>query len=102
MGLCAICPTAHNELLNENGIEVTSEDETAETVITEEISGTISKIAQGVVEGNSHYYIMIEESDEIFDVAVVDLLDIIKYNVGDEIHLEYQKGDRANTVTALE
>ncbi len=95
------CKTAYNELLNENGIEVTSEDETTEALETEEISGVITKIAQGVVEGNSHYYIMIEDSDEIFDVSVADILDIIRYNAGDEIHMEYEKGEKANTVTAL-
>lgn len=95
------CKTAYNELLDENGIKVTSEDETAEAVVAKTASGTIEKIAQGVVDGNSHYYIMIEDSDEIFDVPVVDFLEIIKYNVGDKITIEYQEGEKANTVTAL-
>lgn len=95
------CKTAYNELLDQNGIEVTSEDETKEAAVGKTVSGVIAKIAQGVVDGNSHYYIMIEDSDEIFDVPVVDILDIIKYNVGDKVTFEYQEGEKANTVTAL-
>ena len=29
------------------------------------ITGKITKIAQGVIDGNSHYYLMIEGSEEI-------------------------------------
>ena len=65
---------------------------------TESISGKITKIVQGVVDGNSHYYMMLEKSDEIFDISVIDYIDVIKYNVGDEITLEYQEGKQTNTV----
>lgn len=50
------------------------------------------------MDGNSHYYIMLEGNNEIFDVSVVDYLDIIKYNEGDQITIEYMPGDQANTV----
>jgi hypothetical protein len=96
------CKTAYNELLDENGISVTSEDETADTAGSETITGTIAKIAQSVVDGNSHYYIMLEDSDQIFDISVVDFLEIITYNVGDKITLEYQEGEKANTVVGLQ
>jgi hypothetical protein len=96
------CKTAYNELLDENGISVTSEDETADTVGSGTITGTIAKIAQSVVDGNSHYYIMLEDSDQIFDISVVDFLEIITYNVGDKITLEYQEGEKANTVVGLQ
>ena len=41
---------------------------------------------------------MLEKSDEIFDISVIDYIDVIKYNVGDEITLEYQEGKKTNTV----
>lgn len=44
---------------------------------------------------------MVEGSDEIFDVSVVDFIDIIKFNVGDEVTLEYKEGERSNTVLSL-
>ena len=57
------------------------------------VTGTVTKIAQAVVEGNSHYYLMIEGSDEIFDVSVADYIDVIRYNVGDHVTIEYKAGE---------
>ena len=44
---------------------------------------------------------MLEGSDDIFDVSVVDFIDIIKYNVGDTVTVEYKEGERANSVLSL-
>ena len=44
---------------------------------------------------------MLEGSDEIFDVSVVDFIDIIKYDVGQEVTLEYKEGENANVVLSL-
>ncbi len=75
--------------------------EEEDTRETQTPTGKITKIAQGVVDGNSHYYIMIEGSEDIFDVPVVDYIDIIKYDVGQEITVEYKVGEKMNTVTNL-
>lgn len=91
----AECEKAYRSLLKQNGIA------TEETRSVNEVKGKIKKIAQGVVEGNSHYYIMLEGNNEIFDVSVVDYLDIIKYNEGDQITIEYTPGDQANTVLSI-
>ncbi len=91
------CEEEYNELLLTNGIKQEVED----TREVEEIQGIITKIAQGVVGGNSHYYIMLDESDEIFDVSVVDYIDIIKYDVGDSIRMEYKAGEKVNTVLSV-
>ena len=65
------------------------------------VTGKITKIAQGVIDGNSHYFVMVEGSEGIFDVSVVDYIDIIRYNVGDEITMEYKEGVKTNTVLSL-
>lgn len=91
----AECEKSYRSLLKQNGIAV------EETRSVNEAKGKIQKIAQGVVDGNSHYYIMLEGNKEIFDVSVVDYLDIIKYNEGDQITLEYTPGDKANTVLSI-
>ena len=44
---------------------------------------------------------MLEGSDEIYDVSVVDYLNIIKYNVGDKITLEYTEGQDSNAVLGI-
>ena len=92
----ADCEKSYNRLLKQSGIKTTTEDE------IKNVSGKISKIAQGVVDGNSHYYLMLEGKEEIFDVSVADYIDIIRYEEGDPITLEYQEGSPANTVLSIE
>ena len=91
------CEESYTNLMYKNGIKTEAKD----TRTVESIKGKITKIAQGVVDGNSHYYLMLEGSDEIFDVSVVDFIDIIRYNVGDEVTVEYKEGEKANTVLSL-
>ena len=44
---------------------------------------------------------MLEGSDAIFDIPVVDFIDIIRYDIGDEVTIEYKEGDQSNTVLSL-
>ena len=44
---------------------------------------------------------MIEGNDGIFDVSVVDFIDIIRYEVGQEVTVEYKEGEKVNTVLSL-
>lgn len=92
------CEENYMDLMQENGIET---DDSASRKETKEISGTITKIAQGVVDGDSHFYVMVDSSDAIFDVSVVDFIDIIKYDVGQKVTMEYQEGDKTNVVLSL-
>ena len=82
------CEDSYTNLMYKNGIKTEAED----TRSVETLTAKITKIAQGVIDGDSHYYIMLEGSDEIFDVSVVDFIDIIRFNVGDEVTVEYKKG----------
>lgn len=91
------CEENYNTLMYENGIRQTPED----TRDVESVTARITKIAQGVVDGNSHYYIMVEGSDAIFDIPVVDFIDIIRYDVGDEVTIEYKEGEKSNTVLSV-
>ena len=92
------CEENYSTLMYENGIKETPED----TRDVETITARITKIAQGVVDGNSHYYIMVEGSDAIFDIPVVDFIDIIRYDVGDEVTIEYKEGEKSNTVLSVD
>ena len=91
------CESGYTDLMYENGIKLVE----ADTRQVETITSTITKIAQGVVDGNSHYYIMVDGSKDIFDVSVVDFIDIIRYDVGDEITIEYKEGEESNTVLSI-
>ncbi|HIY30274.1 MAG TPA: CvpA family protein [Candidatus Mediterraneibacter avicola] len=91
------CEAAYTDLMYENGISEVQEDD--REILT--IKAPITKIAQSVVDGNSHYYIMVEGSDDIFDIPVTDFIDIIRYNAGDEVTIEYREGEQTNTVLSL-
>ena len=91
------CETEYTSLMYENGIKEVEED----TREIRTVTGPITRIAQAVVEGNSHYYFMIEGSDEIFDVSVVDYIDAIRFDVGDRVTIEYKEGKETNTVLSV-
>lgn len=91
------CEEQYNKLLFTNGVKEPEKDE--REVLSAE--GAITKIAQAVVDGDSHYYLMLEGSDDIFDVSVAELIDVIRYNVGDQVTVEYKKGEKTNLVLSL-
>lgn len=92
------CEENYMELMRENGIE--TDDNTPKQEV-KSITGTITKIAQSVVDGNSHFYVMVDGSDAIFDVSVVDFIDIVRYEVGQKVTMEYQEGEKTNVVLSL-
>ena len=91
------CEEEYTRLMYQSGIKEVEED----TREIQTVTGAVTKIAQAVVEGNSHYYLMIEGSDEIFDVSVADYIDVIRYNVGDYVTIEYKEGEETNTVLSV-
>ena len=96
------CEEEYHKLLLKEGIQIeTDVEEETEVEVKESVTGVVTKIAQGVVEGNSHYYIMVEGSEDIYDVSVVDFIEIIRYEVGDEITLEYENSEEVKNVTAI-
>lgn len=92
------CEENYLELLVSNGVKQEKED----TREVRTISGKITKIAQAVIDGTSHYYIMVEGSDEIFDISVVDFIDVVRCENGQKVKLEYKEGEKTNTVMSLE
>ena len=92
------CEEEYKKMLLKEGIQKEEED-TREILTT---TGTITKIVQSVINGNSHYYIMLEGSDDIFDVAIADMVQIIKYEVGQEITLEYKVDEEVNIVLSIQ
>lgn len=66
-----------------------------------EASGIIEKISEIVEDGNTHYYIILRGDDSIYDILVPEHLDIIRYDVGDQITLIYIEGAASNKVQAI-
>ena len=106
----AECEKNYEKLLADNGI--------ASGVGTESdisMTGTIEKMAQAVIEGNSHFYITLGgENAEvkgleagqtaqkyIFDVPVTEYPEIVGYDVGDTLTVHFIPEEPISTVTAL-
>lgn len=94
----AECQNAYIKLLKETGISDTNNAELTQKTA----SGIISRMAQSVVDGNSHFYLVLEGMDQIFDVPITDFVEIVKYTVGDSITLGYIEGTPTCTVTSIE
>lgn len=92
------CEENYLELLFSNGVKEVEKD----TREFKTITGKITKIAQGVIEGTSHYYLMLENSEDIFDASVVDFIDVVRCEPGQEVTIEYKEDKKANLVMSLE
>ena len=84
------CERAYMKLLTTNGIT-----KSEVSGVYEKKKGKIASIAPVVVDGNTHYYICLEQSEDIFDVNVADttLVEIVKYTVGDMVSFEYEMAE---------
>ena len=92
------CEENYLELLLSNGVK--KEEEDVREVLT--VEGKITKIAQAVIDGTSHYYLMVEGSDGIFDISVVNFIDVVRCEEGQTVTMEYKEGEKTNTVLSLE
>lgn len=91
------CEEQYTALMYKNGIKEVEED----TREIRTITGKITKIAQGVIEGNSHFYIMLDGSEDIFDVSVADYIDVIRFDPGDTVTIEFKEGEDTNTALSV-
>lgn len=82
------CEKNYTELLNTNGIVSNSLD------MGKSVTGKIENISPVVLEGNTHYYICLENKEDIYDIDMsdADLIQIIRYQAGDTITIEYLEG----------
>ena len=92
---------AYEALLATNGVVSESDGGTATDVKT--VKGTIRSLNQAVIEGNTHFYVTLEDEDgNIFDFALPGLLDIVGYKVGDTINFTYVESAGSNVSPAYE
>lgn len=92
------CESNYIKLLKDNGIV---EEQQPEVKETKKVKDIISKIMPVVIDGNTHMYIMLSQSDSIYDVDVSKYVDIIRYSEGMEIMLEYTMDYQLNEVVGI-
>lgn len=94
------CEKAYMELLTTNGIQQSDTSDIYKT-----ITGKITTIAPVVIEGNTHYYIGVEGSADLFDADISDaaLVRMVRFTEGDMITLQYSENESGlHTVKAIE
>ncbi len=91
----AACEQTYVKMLKASGSSASDEQG------TQEIKGTIKRIAQGVIEGNTHFYLILEDSDLIFDVPLTDFMEALRLDAGDEVAIEYSSGSPVCTTLSL-
>ncbi len=91
------CEKNYTQLLNTNGIVSVSPQN------SKSISGKIESMTSVVLEGNSHYYILLENEEDIYDINMADkeLIGIIRLSPGDTVTLEYEEGYGLNEVRSV-
>lgn len=110
----AECEKNYEKLLSENGIASDGSSTGEKNTVT----GVIKRMAQAVVEGNSHFYITLEpETQEItgpdegniqdgqtliFDASITSFPEIIGFDEGDTLTMEFKLGQPVCKVVTLE
>ena len=94
----ADCQSNYTTLLATNGIDVST---TQEVVVGQSVSGVISKMVPIVMDGNTHYYVTLDNVNTMYDFPVATLPEIILYSVGDSITFTYSDGSTPYAVQSL-
>lgn len=89
------CEQNYIKLMNSNGIEETDTEEIKET------EGTIERISEVIIDGNSHYFIKLSSNDRLFDVDVINNIDILNYGVNSNVKFSYTEGVDYNVVNDI-
>ncbi|MBQ6322617.1 MAG: CvpA family protein [Lachnospiraceae bacterium] len=89
------CEKAYINLLRTNGIA-------AELTASDYARGTIRKITEAVVDGTSHFYILLEGDENIYDVNVAEQLQVVTLDPGEEAVFGYVQQDGYRSVISLE
>ena len=82
----AECEKAYRSLMAENQITKTDAD------AIQERTGVIRKITPGVIDGNTYYYLILENSEDIFEISLADFVGIVRYEPGDRISMGCLEG----------
>lgn len=90
------CEKTYVELMKTSGINM------KDTASLPNITGNITKISELVIDSNSHFFVTLHNSNEIFDINAADYISFITYDIGDSITFSYTTGLEYNTVLGIE
>lgn len=88
---------SYKKLLRANGVS-TDDDSGKATKTDGTATGTISLISPAVLDGNSHYYVMLNGDGTLYDCPVANVVDIVRFKEGDSVTLTVS-GDNGDVAT---
>lgn len=88
---------SYKKLLRANGVS-TDDDFGKATKTGGTATGTISLISPVVLDGNSHYYVMLNGDGTLYDCPVANVVDIVRFKEGDSVTLTVS-GDNGDVAT---
>lgn len=88
---------SYKKLLRANGVS-TDDDSGKATKTDGTATGTISLISPVVLDGNSHYYVMLNGDGALYDCPVANVVDIVRFKEGDSVTLTVS-GDNGDVAT---
>lgn len=88
---------SYKKLLRANGVS-TDDDSGKATKTNGTATGTIALISPVVLDGNSHYYVMLNGDGTLYDCPVANVVDIVRFKEGDSVTLTVS-GDNGDVAT---
>lgn len=88
---------SYKKLLRANGVSA-DDDSGKATKTGGTATGTISLISPVVLDGNSHYYVMLNGDGTLYDCPVANVVDIVRFKEGDSVTLTVS-GDNGDVAT---
>lgn len=88
---------SYKKLLRANGVS-TDDDSGKATKTNGTATGAISLISPVVLDGNSHYYVMLNGDGTLYDCPVANVVDIVRFKEGDSVTLTVS-GDNGDVAT---
>lgn len=89
----------YKSLLLANGVELESHEESETDRL--ETSGVVAHIATAVIDGNSHFYLMLEGDATIYDCALPAVFEVLTVEPGQEVTLRYWMSDEVSIVDEI-
>lgn len=83
------CEKNYLKLIKANGVKDVNPDKACE------VQGVINRISPVSIEGNTYYYIVLENDNTIYSVLVADLPEIVLSDIGDSIKIEFNDAEES-------
>lgn len=87
----AQCQQNYEQLLIDNGVQVTEPTVEEEPADTTTVTGTVAEIRSAVVDGNTIFYFSLGEGP-YYAVSASDCQEAVIFNVGDQVTITYYPG----------